>query len=179
MPACLRPNDTGFRCSGKERDAESGLDYFGARYFSGPQGRFTSTDKLDATDDRLLVPSTFNKYVYAANNPLRFVDPDGRDVVALLEPPHGIMPGHFMLFANNPANGRSAMMSFGPTDTSTTTRTLQVLGRPISSTTAFAWPKSADELRQNYTALSIQKSPEQAKDVINYIIRFSTTQNLC
>jgi RHS repeat-associated protein len=30
----------------KERDAESGLDYFGARYFSGAQGRFTSPDPL-------------------------------------------------------------------------------------------------------------------------------------
>lgn len=28
----------------KERDAESGLDYFGARYYSSPQGRFTSVD---------------------------------------------------------------------------------------------------------------------------------------
>jgi RHS repeat-associated protein len=32
----------------KERDAESGLDYFGARYFSGAQGRFTSPDVLAA-----------------------------------------------------------------------------------------------------------------------------------
>jgi RHS repeat-associated protein len=30
--------------TGKERDAETGLDYFGARYFSGAQGRFTSPD---------------------------------------------------------------------------------------------------------------------------------------
>lgn len=33
------------RFTGKERDAESGLDYFAARYFSGAQGRFTSPDK--------------------------------------------------------------------------------------------------------------------------------------
>src|SRR6185295_4682095 len=32
------------RFTGKERDAESGLDYFGARYFSGAQGRFVSAD---------------------------------------------------------------------------------------------------------------------------------------
>jgi RHS repeat-associated protein len=35
--------------TGKERDAETGLDYFGARYFSGPQGRFTSPDPLMAS----------------------------------------------------------------------------------------------------------------------------------
>src|SRR4051812_29343541 len=38
--------DLGLRLkfTGKERDAETGLDYFGARYFSGVQGRFTSVD---------------------------------------------------------------------------------------------------------------------------------------
>ncbi len=66
----------------KERDAETGLDFFGARYMSSAQGRWTSPDRLNVTDDKLLVPSTLNKYVYSANNPLRFVDLDGRDVVA-------------------------------------------------------------------------------------------------
>jgi len=32
------------RCTGKERDAESGLDYFGARYFSSNMGRWMSPD---------------------------------------------------------------------------------------------------------------------------------------
>ena len=31
--------------SGKERDQETGLDYFGARYYSGALGRFTSPDE--------------------------------------------------------------------------------------------------------------------------------------
>jgi RHS repeat-associated protein len=63
--------------SGKERDAETGLDYFGARYFSGAQGRFTSPDPKmfphDITD-----PQSWNKYAYTYNNPLRYTDPDGR-----------------------------------------------------------------------------------------------------
>ena len=163
--------------SGKERDAETNLDYFGARYFSGAQGRFTSPDKLNVTDDRLLVPSTLNKYAYAANNPLRFKDLDGRDVVALFEPGSGMMPGHFMLFANNPENGQSAMMSFGPTDTSAGGRAIQVMGGLVGSTTTFDWPKSADDLRHNYTALSIQTSPEHAQEVINFINQLSTTDN--
>lgn len=86
------------RFTGKERDQETGLDYFGARYLSPAQGRLTSPDRLNVTEDRLLTPSnTLNKYVYGANNPLRFVDPDGRDVVALLQPPHGFMPGALRL----------------------------------------------------------------------------------
>jgi RHS repeat-associated protein len=68
-----------------KRGYETGLDYFGARYFSSAQGRWTSPERLNVTEDRLLNPSsTLNEYVYGANNPLRFVDPDGRGVVALL-----------------------------------------------------------------------------------------------
>ena len=39
------------KCTGKERDGETGLDYFGARYFSGAQGRFTSPDPFNPTLD--------------------------------------------------------------------------------------------------------------------------------
>lgn len=62
------------RFSGKERDAESGLDYFGARYFSAAQGRFTSPDTAGPD---LTNPQTLNKYRYALNNPLRYVDRNG------------------------------------------------------------------------------------------------------
>ncbi|MFN9456202.1 MAG: RHS repeat-associated core domain-containing protein [Acidobacteriota bacterium] len=67
------------RSTGKERDAETGLDYFGARYFSGAQGRFTSPDPLGASA-RASNPQTWNRYTYALNNPLRYVDPDGLEV---------------------------------------------------------------------------------------------------
>jgi RHS repeat-associated protein len=60
--------------TGKERDAETGLDYFGARYMSAAQGRFTSPDMAGPD---LTNPQTFNKYRYALNNPLRYVDPNG------------------------------------------------------------------------------------------------------
>jgi RHS repeat-associated protein len=164
--------------TGKERDAETGLDYFGARYFSGAQGRWTSPDRMNVTEDRLLNPSnTLNKYVYGANNPLRFQDPDGRDVVALVRPPHGFMPGHFAVFAHNPSTGAAAFISFGPTDTSASGRALTVLGAPMGSTASFGMPNSADDLRKSYAALSIQTTPEQAQEVIDFINRFSTTEN--
>lgn len=69
--------------TGKERDAEtmssampSGLDYFGARYFSAAQGRFTSPDP-NGTGASLFDPQSWNAYSYTLNNPLRYVDPDG------------------------------------------------------------------------------------------------------
>ena len=81
----------------KERDAESGLDYFLARYYSSAQGRFTSPDEfsggprefwaLDSLEAEsqalpyadLVEPGSFNKYAYCLGNPLRYVDPDGHN----------------------------------------------------------------------------------------------------
>jgi RHS repeat-associated protein len=82
------------RFTGKVRDSESGLDYFGARYYGSALGRFTSPDEFnggivdpftgqdietntalpyaDITD-----PQTLNKYAYVRNNPLRYTDSNG------------------------------------------------------------------------------------------------------
>ncbi len=61
---------------------ETGLDYFGARYFSGAQGRFTSPDP-PLLDQHIEDPQSWNLYTYARNNPLRFIDPSGNAVELL------------------------------------------------------------------------------------------------
>ena len=65
-----------FTFTGKERDQESGNDYFGARYFGSSMGRFMSPDEFGG---HLEDPQTLNKYAYARNKPLSYVDPDGHD----------------------------------------------------------------------------------------------------
>jgi RHS repeat-associated protein len=60
--------------TGKERDAESGLDYFLARYYNSNMGRFLSPDPLGGS---LLNPQSLNRYSYGFNNPLTNVDPTG------------------------------------------------------------------------------------------------------
>jgi RHS repeat-associated protein len=67
------------RFTGKERDSETGLDWFGARYFSGAQGRWTSPD-LPFADQHPANPQSWNLYSYTLNNPLRYYDPNGRGV---------------------------------------------------------------------------------------------------
>jgi RHS repeat-associated protein len=64
--------------TGKERDDETGLDYFGARYYSGAQGRFTSPDSTAYS--KLGNPQSWNLYAYSFNNPLKFIDPTGNEV---------------------------------------------------------------------------------------------------
>lgn len=70
LTMCLRAS----RSSGKERDAESGQDYFGARYYSSNMGRWMSPD---VAGPDLSNPQTLNKYRYGLNNPLRYTDPNG------------------------------------------------------------------------------------------------------
>ena len=64
----------------KERDSESGLDYFGARYYGSALGRFTSADPIYFQKEMLIDPQRFNLYAYVRNNPLRLVDPTGETI---------------------------------------------------------------------------------------------------
>ncbi len=65
------------RHTGKERDTESGLDYFGTRYYASSMRRLPSPDPsgLDYADPR--DPQYLNLYVYLGNHPLTYVDPYG------------------------------------------------------------------------------------------------------
>jgi RHS repeat-associated protein len=86
----------------KERDLETGLDYFLARYYSSVQGRFTSPDEFSGGPDEvyslgkgdpekqalpyadITQPQSLNKYQYTYNNPLNYVDADGHCPVCII-----------------------------------------------------------------------------------------------
>jgi len=72
------------RFTGKERDAESGNDYFFARYYASSMGRFMSPDPLNPVRSSRRVlqqilddPQEWNKYSYGLNNPVRYQDSSG------------------------------------------------------------------------------------------------------
>jgi RHS repeat-associated protein len=69
-----------YKFTGKERDTESGLDNFGARYDASSMGRFMTPDPLYIEAHRLADPQRLNLYAYARNNPVTLSDPTGLDV---------------------------------------------------------------------------------------------------
>ncbi|MFC6644128.1 glycoside hydrolase family protein [Granulicella cerasi] len=82
--------DQHFKYTGKERDAESGLDYFGARYLTSGLGRWMSPDWSAKADPvpyaKLNDPQTLNLYAYVGNSPVARVDADGHAMPRALKP---------------------------------------------------------------------------------------------
>jgi len=64
--------------TGHERDA-SNLDYLHARYYTPQWGRFLSVDPELDLQKALSEPQLWNRYTYVTNNPLKYVDDDGRE----------------------------------------------------------------------------------------------------
>ncbi len=163
------------RFTGQLRDQETGLDYFGARYYGGALGRWTSPDLVNLTDDRIVTPSnTINKYIYGGNNPLKYVDPDGRDITVFYE--QGNPTGHIMLSAYNQQTGDFAFLSVGPQKHLDPA----ILSHPLEGvpgTSEFSLPQNLDDLRQNFASLTIQTSPEVAQQAIDAIRNGAGTGN--
>ena len=74
--------DPSLKFSGKERDAESELDYFGARYYDKSLYRFLSTDQLIPIRT-CRDPQKWNLYGYCRSNPENYIDLDGRQAIKL------------------------------------------------------------------------------------------------
>ena len=64
--------------SAKEKDLETGLSYFGSRYYSSDLSIWLSVDPMSDKYPSL------SPYTYCADNPIKLVDPNGEDIVELL-----------------------------------------------------------------------------------------------
>ncbi|MBF0569829.1 MAG: VCBS repeat-containing protein, partial [Candidatus Omnitrophica bacterium] len=68
------PEVAWFYFTGKHLDDESGLYFFGARYYNPKLGRFITPDTVVQSPYN---PQTLNRYAYCNNNPVNLVDPTG------------------------------------------------------------------------------------------------------
>ena len=63
-----------FLYTGQEKDLETGLNYYNARYYDSHIRRFTQPDDII---QNVYHPQSLNRYSYVRNNPLRYTDPTG------------------------------------------------------------------------------------------------------
>jgi RHS repeat-associated protein len=110
------------RFTGKERDAESGLDNFSARYFGSSMGRFMSPDPIIMNPLRMINPQRWNKYSYAVNSPLVFDDPSGKDAIYVNFNKMANGEGHAGIISVH-ADGSATYSRFGP----------ETPGRPVGA----------------------------------------------
>ena len=82
--------------TGKEHDAESGLDYFGARYYQSQTGRWLLPDwsatPVPVPYATFTNPQSLNLYTYVGNNPVNAIDADGHTEDGSSQPKPGITP---------------------------------------------------------------------------------------
>jgi RHS repeat-associated protein len=153
--------------TGKERDSESGNDYFGARYYASTMGRWMSPDPINLTSARLLNPAnTLNKYVYGANNPLKYLDKDGEDITIFYRPPNGSPTdfGHIMLGVLNQDTGRVGFLDYYP----------GAGGNSLGSGPGVFNPgnmgeRGAQDAAGQFATLTIRTSPDEAQKVLDLI----------
>lgn len=72
-----------YKFTGKERDAESGLDNFGARYYANAFGRWLNADAAPISLRVLQNPQRLSRYSYVINNPHSRLDPDGNSDISI------------------------------------------------------------------------------------------------
>jgi RHS repeat-associated protein len=104
-----------YKFTGKERDTESGNDYFGARYYGSSMGRMMSPDPDTGTLLHIMNPQRWNMYAYALNNPLTITDPTGRDAAAVNFSGMVAGLGHEGIVSINP-DGSAEYARFGPAE---------------------------------------------------------------
>jgi RHS repeat-associated protein len=113
--------------AGMERDASSGIDYDHARYMASLGGRFLGAD-MNA--GRAEAPRTWNRYTYAGGNPLKNVDPDGREVVTVTF--RAFIP-YARVFAGVPFRGDDRGFTVGSTNRFRTQQIIRVETDPGKS----------------------------------------------
>jgi RHS repeat-associated protein len=170
------------RFGGKERDAETGFDYFGARYYASGNGRFTTVDPAVPLSAALQDPQLWNRYTYVRNSPLRYTDPDGRCIwdlcigevaVALGVTEVAVAAGYASVvttvwLASPP--GRQAVSNVVNQTGTIITAAVDAIGSSFQAAKA----KSSEQIRKEYEAKTGQPWPKDEKTGRNQDVSHET-----
>lgn len=113
--------------AGQEYDSESSTDHAQFRQYSPLQGRWMSPDPYDGSYD-VTDPQSLNRYTYALNSPLAYVDPDGTSITSISCDANGVCTIHvtasapvlspsgcgFLCQSQKPVSGPTGMGQTGP-----------------------------------------------------------------
>ncbi|MCF7906178.1 RHS repeat-associated core domain-containing protein [Candidatus Gracilibacteria bacterium] len=168
-----------YQFTGKERDEETGLSYYEARYYNSGIARFIARDPWEGD---IKDPQSLNKYSYVQNNPLKYRDPNGDEklTVVIEMPGNGLLEvGHTGIAIDNEyydygpqtENGKSITGNFfgakgGPfwdQSSSVTNDGNASLEDVLSSIQS---NKIAQE--RNVFTVTAEITPEQAQAITNY-----------
>jgi RHS repeat-associated protein len=143
----VAPNGPGY--TGHVNDPDTGLVYMQARYYDPVTARFLAVDPVNSPAGDTF---KFNRYVYANNNPVSNIDPDGRDILVITG---GRRSGSTNVFGHVAASVQGyGMASYG---------TATSLG---SSTTQYITEQSAFRTQ---TVSVISTTPSQDAQAVNFI----------
>ncbi len=175
--------------TGHEYDADTGLNYMGARYQDGNIGRFVSEDPLvndlginneefknrhqKTLNEVLIDPQSLNSYSYALNNPLKYVDPTGKSATLYVRP-GGLITGISASLSLNPLNwmGHATInvngqyYGFAPTSKD-----------PISDVQNYSQSTFESDYKGNlFESFGLNTTPEQDQKIVDYYKSFDGKQ---
>ncbi len=190
--------DIPYRFTGKERDEETGLYYYGARYLDAKTSRWLSTDPAlgeyvpgAPINDQVRkqnqnlpgMGGVFNYvnmhlYHYAGNNPVKYLDPDGRDIIWMTDDNGGWTMGHSSILIQD-EEGTWYHFNFGPGDGGGNSLAVITLNEAVLPDNITIGDKTVTNSKTEYTKVEyktnskvptgLERYFDQEGDYYNYI----------
>lgn len=92
--------------NGKELDRDTGLYYYGARYYDPKTALWLNTDPLAEKYPNV------SPYTYTLNNPIKYIDPDGRDIIIYYKSSNGKMKTYDYKYGSNYTGKNKYLIAF-------------------------------------------------------------------
>lgn len=152
-----------FQYTGQEKDLETGLNYYDARYYDSHIHRFTQPDGFV---QNIYDPQALNRYSYVRNNPLRYKDPDGHFFREIFNMVIGAAIGHYIGLVTMPKPASNPKYAIPPNVSNNNSKTNNLVssGSTVKNNSATLTPKNPNygPLPQTPPGVNISGNIQQA-----------------